>query len=293
MIPLICILLSTAADISFGSYLRPRLILESSPTFDNGRQIGTVDSPELKEASGLAASRTHPNILYTHNDHGDRSRIFALDATTAHVRAVFEITNATSHDWEDIAVGPCHGNETCIYIADTGNAGHGARNIIYRVLEPDTIQNGSLPIDSQLHFTWNAQDCDTLMVDPSGEVYIISNVNGGKGLIAHIPRSGWDSGSTVHVNSNTHLSISTSHPDPLGGDISPSGDEILVKTRESVLFWDMNGSKDYVSVLQTHPIRLPYISEHQGEAVAWQPDGRGYYTLGEGLHSPLYHYSLV
>ncbi|KAK3602253.1 hypothetical protein CHS0354_034490 [Potamilus streckersoni] len=132
-----------------------------------------------------------------------------------------------------------------------------------------------------------------MMVDPSGEVYLISNVDGGKGLIAHVPSSGWDSGSTVQVNSNAYLSISTSLPDPVGGDISPSGDEILVKTRESVLFWDMNGSKDYVGVLQTQPIRLPYIIEHHGESVAWQPDGRGYYTLGEGHHSPLYHYSLV
>ncbi|KAK3602252.1 hypothetical protein CHS0354_034489 [Potamilus streckersoni] len=131
------------------------------------------------------------------------------------------------------------------------------------------------------------------MVDPSGEVYIISKVDGGKGLIAHVPSSGWNSGNTVQVNSNAYLSISTTHRDPVGGDISPSGDEILVKIRESVLYWDMNGSKDYVSVLQRQPVILPYILENRGEAVAWQPDGRGYYTLGEGLNSSLYHYNLV
>ncbi|KAK3602251.1 hypothetical protein CHS0354_034488 [Potamilus streckersoni] len=261
--------------------------------FDNARAIGNVDSNKVTEASGLAASRKHPNILYTHNDHGGGNRIYAIDATTAHVRANFEINHADSNDWEDVAVGPCHGSKTCLYIGDTGNSGQGAKNIIYRVLEPDSIHSGSLSIDAKIHFTWDAEDCETLMVDPKGEIYIISKVVGGKGLIAHIPSSGFDSGKTVHVSSSAYLSISTSHPDPVGGDISPSGDEILIKTRDSVLYWDMNGSNDYVSVLQTQPIKLPYINEHQGEAVAWQPDGRGYYTLGEGLHSPLYHYRLT
>ncbi|KAL3888405.1 hypothetical protein ACJMK2_000773 [Sinanodonta woodiana] len=293
MNPANIIVWSTVVSISFATNLRPRLILDSNPMFDNARAIGNVDSNKITEASGIAASRKHPNILYTHNDHGSGNRIYAIDATTAHLRATFEITHADSNDWEDVAVGTCHGSKSCLYIGDTGNSGQGAKNIIYRVLEPDSVHSGSLSIDAKIHFTWDAQDCETLMVDPVGEIYIISKVDGGKGLIGHIPSSAWDSGKTVHVSSSAYLNISTSHLDPVGGDISPSGDEILVKTRDSVLFWNMNGSHDYVSVLQTQPIKLPYILEHQGEAVAWQPDGRGYYTLGEGLHSPLYHYRLL
>ena len=46
--------------------------------FDNGHHAGTVTSSQITEASGICASRTHKDVLYTHNDSGDTHRIFAI-----------------------------------------------------------------------------------------------------------------------------------------------------------------------------------------------------------------------
>ncbi len=42
-------------------------------------EMGTVVDDDLVEASGLAASRLNPGVLYSHNDKGeDFARIFAF-----------------------------------------------------------------------------------------------------------------------------------------------------------------------------------------------------------------------
>lgn len=102
----------------------------------------------IPEASGLAASRRHPGILYTHNDKGGQNRIFALNATNAHIQATFTISSATNKDWEDVAVGTC-GQDTCLYIGDIGDGGR-EPHTIYRVKEPAEIRDQSLPVDSKL-----------------------------------------------------------------------------------------------------------------------------------------------
>jgi hypothetical protein len=61
------------------------------PTFSQMIDQGRIDSSELDEASGLAASRLHPGILYSHNDNGDSPRLFAIDESTARVVATLNI----------------------------------------------------------------------------------------------------------------------------------------------------------------------------------------------------------
>lgn len=93
------------------------LLTAAAPNFSNGQIVGTVSSGKIREASGLAASRKHHGYFYTHNDHGDGPRIYILDGT-GHLESTISLHGVTSHDYEDIAVGPCakDGNETCVYI---------------------------------------------------------------------------------------------------------------------------------------------------------------------------------
>jgi hypothetical protein len=126
-----------------------------APEFAQAQQMGTVTSSSVTEASGLCASRAHPNVLYTHNDSGHDNEIYAIDATSGHRLATIAITGAHSRDWEDIACGPCTdliGH--CIYIGDTGgNTGNNAANVIYRVREPGQLHKQmDIQLDSFLKF---------------------------------------------------------------------------------------------------------------------------------------------
>ena len=48
------------------------------PSFQTGRQIGTVQLAAIDEASGLVASRKNPGVLWAHNDSGDSARTLAM-----------------------------------------------------------------------------------------------------------------------------------------------------------------------------------------------------------------------
>ena len=65
--------------------------VNSAPSFSNGVAVGNINDKDLDEASGCAFSRVFPNIMYTHNDHGDSARLFAVDATSAKVVAILSI----------------------------------------------------------------------------------------------------------------------------------------------------------------------------------------------------------
>src|SRR6185436_7416399 len=80
-----------------------------------------------------------------------------------------------------------------------------------------------------------------------------------------------------------------------GGDVSPAGDMVLLRTHStsqavSGLLWPRAPGTDLESVFATATCAAPFVFEPQGEAVAFAPDGRGYYTLGEGANQPIYFY---
>jgi len=62
--------------------------------------------PELRESSGLAASRAHPGLFWSHNDSGDGPMLYAID-TTAALLGVVEVEGARAVDWEALGMGPC------------------------------------------------------------------------------------------------------------------------------------------------------------------------------------------
>jgi hypothetical protein len=89
---------------------------------------------ELPEASGLAISRRHPGIIWSHNDSGNRTELFAVDAAGT-LRGRVRVP-VTTRDWEDISAARCPAG-TCLYIADIGDNRLRRRDIhIYRVPEP-------------------------------------------------------------------------------------------------------------------------------------------------------------
>jgi hypothetical protein len=93
------ILLSAILPSLTGSYCH------ATPTYTSGIQTGTIQNSSINEASGIAASRMNPNVLWTHNDSGDSARVFAMTAAGTNL-GTYSISGASATDWEDIAVGP-------------------------------------------------------------------------------------------------------------------------------------------------------------------------------------------
>lgn len=263
------------------------------PEFQSGRQTGTIESNQISEISGIVASRRSPGVFWVHNDSGNRAEVYAIDLH-GELLGVYPLPEGTIIDWEDIALGP--GPEAGIdylYIGDIGdNQGVRASIHVYRVPEPQVTKSQrydglSLSQVERLDFTYpdGARDAETLLCDPlSGDLYIITKRE---------PRSRVYRAPFPHSPTEaTRLEFQGTLPWgwAVGGDVSRSGREVIVRGYFIASIWERDPASPLWSAFESSPCAVPLLAEQQGEAIAFDADGRGYLTVSEGLQSPLYFF---
>jgi len=252
--------------------------------YSDPANVGTLPAV-VTETSGLASSRKNPGVLYAHNDSGDSARVFALDSKGALLGEI-AFGGATAVDWEDMAVGPC-AEGSCVWIGDVGDNGKSRSNYaLYSIPEPTldgktfaktTIAAHKFPF-SYPDGKWN---CETLLVHPTtGEIFVVtkdSTIDGGvyrfpAKLVPGTPVTLEKVGSAKGTNKNLVT----------GGDISPCGDRILLRTYGPLYEYTIAPGKTVAEAFSVAPRSVPVAKEGQGEAVAFRADGRGYFTASEG-----------
>ncbi len=258
--------------------------VQKDTLFSKGIRQGVLENNRLDEVSGIAASQSNTDVLWTHNDSGDKSNLYLVGLQGENYGRL-KLKGISNRDWEDIAIsaGPLDG-VSYIYIAETGdNLSVYSDKTIYRIEEPD-ISTVSFPVDltieniDAIRFKYpdGKKDAEALMVDPiSKDIFIISkheaNVN--------VYKLSFPQSTTKKTLAEKIGTLPTTKV--VGADISPDGKEVLIKTYFTVMYWKKKGGESIINLLKTPPTLLPYIFEPQGEAITWKPDGSGYFTLSE------------
>ncbi len=87
-------------------------------------------SKKVSETSGLL---WYNKNLITHNDSGDKPKLYVIDEKDGSVKRTVKVKNAENVDWEDLAQ-----DKDFIYVADTGN-NDGIRTdlVIYKIAKKD------------------------------------------------------------------------------------------------------------------------------------------------------------
>ena len=135
--------------------------------------LGQVENPTLNEASGLVASRRHPEVLWTHND-GSGAGLFGLGIDGTDL-GFHPLVIDGARDVEDIAVvsGP-HGDD--ILLADIGDNGARRPGIrIYRFAEPNPSVIAPITDVQVLDFTYpdRPHNAEVLLVDESNNRIVL------------------------------------------------------------------------------------------------------------------------
>lgn len=257
-----------------------------------GVQYEMVEEKAINEASGIAASLRTPGLLYTHNDSGGAAALYVLNKIGL-MPARIILPGARNRDWEDIAVArdPQSGTPH-IYIGDIGdNQAQYSSCTIYRFPEPaitDTLLKVTRIESIEFAYEDGPRDAEAMFIDPrSGDIFIISKREERSGIY-RIP----------HPQSTTLLNVaerigSLPYNWVTAADISPSGKYILVKTYSSINRYARGPGESIGEALQGKCRSLKYLLEEQGEAVAWDSRGKGYFTISERLGATpvnLYYY---
>lgn len=259
--------------------------------------VGRIEPSAIDEASGIAASRKNPGVLWVHNDSGDSARLFALDLQ-GRLLGIYNIVGADAWDWEDMAIGPgLAPGVDYLYIGDIGDNDEQERAVrpyvtLYRVPEPRvslTQASGTFELTGaaavNVRYPGGPRDAETLMVDPlNRDLYIVSQSDV-PSRIYRLTDSQWTAGTQL-LTFEGELRWSGAH----AGDISPAGNEILVKSDSEVYLYARPGGVSVREALAGSGRMLPYTVEPQGEAIGFCAQGSGYFTVSEGLHQPIYYY---
>jgi CubicO group peptidase (beta-lactamase class C family) len=266
-----------------------------NPYFEDRVDLGLIEHSAITEASGIVASRKNPNVLWIHNDSGDPNRVFALNTLGEHL-GIYTLVSAGAADWEDIAIGPGPiGGEDYLYVGDFGdNAAQRDVKTIYRVPEP-VVDAGQLPVNVDVtgavgikfRYPDGSRDAEALLVDPlTGDIYVVSKRETQVRVYrAPFPQSTSDTLTLEHVQT-LDLNLAGGG-DPLhnrvtGGDIDPSGLEIVIKTYKDIWYWYRSPWQPLRDALAAPPREEQYVPEPMGEAVCWEGfAGGGYYTVSE------------
>ena len=251
------------------------------PRFKTGIILGTAKCKDLIEASGLAASRRSPHILWSHNDSGGTPSVFALKTDGTHL-GVFTLQGVDAYDEEDMAA-----DDEFLYLGDIGDNGLIRETIvIYRFPEP-LISLDQTPVDVvieeydtlTLAYPDGPKDAETLLVDPTDSSIYIVTKSEQQSRVYRVPTpiawNGETSELELVVEKLPLLRLTTA------GDISPDGDMIIIRDYTRAVLWQRLGGDTIAKTLTHASCNVPVNGWGQEEAICFHRDGTGYFTIPE------------
>ncbi len=264
--------------------------------------VGRIESKDVRESSGLAASPCQPNVYWTHNDSGDDAFIFAMDGTGKDLGS-YEVENARNDDWEDIAAYKDADGTCYLYIGDTGNNKLERPQLtIYRVKEP-TVSSSSHSDEKEPLRTEPAQaaifkyqdtphNAETLMVNPkTGDVYVSTKRVDGPSLVFKFKPS-FGSNQVVIAQKVGEISV-PSVPNGLltGGAISPDSKRVILCDYSSG-YELTTTSATFDDIWKSKPVAVDLGERKHGEAITFAADGRSILGTNEGKKAEIFEVKL-
>ncbi|WBB58596.1 WD40 repeat domain-containing protein [Streptomyces sp. WMMC500] len=145
-----------------------------------------LTDPRITESSGLAASRQHEDVYWTHNDSDDGPYVYAVDGETGETLATLTLRGiGEPRDVEAISLGP----DNQLYVGDIGDNMNGSWSYVwvYRFPEPKRLADATVDaVQYEAQYEDGPRDAEALMVHPkTGRVYVVSKKeDGGAALYA-------------------------------------------------------------------------------------------------------------
>jgi hypothetical protein len=257
------------------------------------RATGLITDSRLTEISGIAPSRIRGDVLWVHNDSGDKARLYAIDST-GRLIAVVSILGTTAVDWEDMASASIQGIPR-LYIADVGDNAASRQSItVYRCTEPGVdpaSPEATFSIDAErmvLRYPDGPRDCEALFVDPVDETLYLIAKSGNE--TCGVYRTSWKAGDTAVVLESVGVLRIPSPFSPLrlvtAADLAADRSAVLVRTYGAL--YEYRGSGSPLQLLQGAPRTVSGAPmQPQAEAACYDKNAGGIFLATEGNGQPL------
>ncbi len=277
-------------------------------SFSGPHVAGQLGAPPKNEASGLAASRRSPDVLWIHDDSGGADSVFAVTTKGELIRGV-KLAAAKNDDWEDLAAFELDG-KPWLLVGDIGDNDARRKHLtLYLAEEPTPAQLRQTEKLSlrpsatfRLTFADGARDCEALAVDPRERaLYLLSK----RDLTPRLYRVALPS---PLANAELVAEFVTIVPElarptgpdaffaglfekgrarPCGMDFAPDGSAAAVVTYADVVVFPRAPGESWATAFARKPLRLAPHDLPQAEAICFSADGRSLFVASESTRALL------
>lgn len=254
--------------------------------------LGELTDPGLKEVSGIVAAHEE-GTFWVHNDSGDGANIYLIDRQAKLIKS-FSLEGIDVIDCEDIDRVKI-ADKNYLVLADIGNnLGKRTWACLYVFPEP-SVSDSSLISKKNIKTIFvkfpgqKRLDAESIMVDPTDNTLYVVSKREFQSTVYSAPvfRNRKQQYFTLSKVAELPFTFATA------AAIDPTGKELLIKNITTIFYWKRKPGESWGETLQSKPIEVPYSVEPQGEAIAFDKDGTGFYTISErpfGLKSYLYYF---
>jgi hypothetical protein len=276
--------------------------------------LGNFANADIIEASGMAASRLHADVLWLINDGGNEPHLYAAGRNGSDLGRV-RILNAPNVDWEDLAAFRID-NSAYLLIADVGdNKAQRTDYYLYIVREPEI--SGRLPDDTAaLEWTWRIRfmyadgprDCEAVAVDPLEKKILLLSKRKVPPVLYELPLKSESSHSLQVARRVTVIenipqpTADDSIEDPKFGrfraqptalDISPDGSLLVVLAYKNAFLYKRPANEPWSTVFQKPPLLIVMPQLRQAEALCFNSHGKSLFVTSEKRPAPIYRLDIT
>ncbi len=261
-----------------------------------GRELCKLANRTIDESSGLASSRNTPGVFWTHNDSGDRARLYAFDRQGKDLGRC-DLKDVVAFDFEDIA-SFSHDGKNYLLVGDTGNNGLGATIQILYLIEEPTIDpkkgatKTEAPIVQVIPYSYedDHRNCEAMAVDPTDRTILL--VAKRRKSKCRVYALAWPKNDPKRATSAREIA-KLKIPSVTAMDVSPDGRRAVVLTYGNAYEYTRGPKEDWSTAFSRRPASIAIPKRKQGESICYGPDGKTLYLTSEKLPTPLIEVPVV
>lgn len=270
----------------------PVALVAQEPTttrtrYETARLAGQLSCREINESSGVAASLVRDSVFWTHNDSGDRPRLFAFEADGQHV-GVWSLPLKKARDWEDMASATIDGQPMLI-VADTGDNKRRYDHYQLHFLKetfPPAGEKLELIRTVRFRYEDGSRDCESVAFDTSrNEILLITKTWEPR---CELHMIAWpieqESDAVITAKKIADLTIAGA----TGLDIAPDGKLAAVTTYGNVYMFPREPAENWAQAFARAGRAVVVPPRKQGESICFAHDGRSLILTSEKIPTPVY-----
>ncbi|MEZ6135928.1 MAG: hypothetical protein R3C53_13575 [Pirellulaceae bacterium] len=243
----------------------------------------------LTESSGIAVSTLDPNIVWTHNDSGDKPRLFAFTRTGDWVAEV-TLVGIRANDWEDMCSFQRDGKHY-LAIGDVGDNSAGRSSVDILLIEEPILGNTPSELKKlevsalsriNVRYEGGAVDCEALAYDSIHNQFILLSKEKLRCCLYTFP---CELSARGIRNAQARKQHTFFLPMITGGDISPDGQQLVLTTYGPACIVHRNQDTTW-NTTQLLTVQLP--ARRQGESICFADDGKTFLVTSEFAPTPMW-----